>query len=98
MKKVIVIGILAIVLIIGCSKPSGNPVSSNEIWWGTPDTDAHWIDLSNYCSYRVSATQDKADSVCQAIGYFRSTGYEQDNCYVGGEKNVVLSRVACSMD
>ena len=98
MKKVIFIGVLAIALIFGCSKPGDNPVSSNENWWGTPDNDAQWINLSNYCSYRVPATQTAADSVCQEMGYYRSSGYEQENCFVGGESHTVLSRVACSAD
>lgn len=98
MKKVIFIGVLAVALILGCSKSSNNPVSSNEIWWSTPDTDARWIDISNCCGYRIPATQDKADSVCNEMGYFRSSGYEIENCYVTGEKHVVLSRVACSAD
>ena len=98
MKKVIFVGALILVLILGCSKPGENPVSSNEIWWESPDPGAQWIDLPNYCSYRIPASQEMADSVCQDRGYFRSSGYEQENCYVGGEKRVVLSKVACSID
>ncbi len=98
MKKVIFIGVLAVALILGCSKSSNNPVSSNEIWWGSPDSEARWIDISNFCSYRVPAIQEAADSVCLARGFYRSSGYEKENCYVGGVKQVVLSRVACSND
>lgn len=98
MKKVILVGLLAMVLILGCSRPSNNPTSSDEIWWGSVDSDASWIDLPSYCSYRVPATQVAADSICDARGFVRSTGYEQENCYVGGERRVVLSRVACSAD
>lgn len=96
MKKVIFMGAMTLVLILGCSSPSNNPVNSEEIWWGSPDSNAKWFDLPDYCSYRVSATQDAADSVCQERGYFKSSGYEMDNCYVGGEKRVVISKVACS--
>ncbi len=98
MKKVIFVGVLAVALILGCSKSSNNPVSSNEIWWGSPDSEARWIDISSFCSYRVPAIQEAADSVCQEMGYLRSSGYEIENCYVTGEKHVVLSRVACSSD
>ncbi|HHI02592.1 MAG: hypothetical protein DRP51_00640 [Candidatus Zixiibacteriota bacterium] len=98
MKKVIIIGVLALALILGCSRPGNNPVNSEEIWWGSPDPEATWIELPDYCSYRVPATQEAADSVCQDRGYLRSSGYEQDNCYVGGEKQVVLSCVACSVN
>lgn len=98
MKKVILIGALVLAFILGCSRPDNNPVVSNEIWWGSPDSHADWIDMPDYCSYQVPATQEAADSVCEARGYFRSSGYERENCYVGGEKKVVLSKVACSVD
>ncbi len=98
MKKVIIVGAIALTLVLGCSKPGSNPVGSSEIWWNSPDTDARWLDLPSYCSTRIPATQESADSICHNRGYFRSTGYEQENCYVGGQKQVVLSRVACSID
>lgn len=98
MKKVMCVGALVLLIILGCSRPSSNPTSSDENWWGSPDPDATWISVSDYCSYRVPATQDAADSICQHKGYYRSSGYEDDACYVGGEKRIYLSRVACSVD
>ena len=98
MKKVIFIGALIVALVLGCSSLEVNPVASNEIWWGSPDITAKWFDFPNYCSNRIPATKIAADSVCQARGYFQSSGYEKENCFVGGEKEVVLSRVACSIN
>ncbi len=98
MKKVIFMGALILVFILGCSKPGGNPVSSDEVWWGSPDPETTWINLPDCCSYRVPITKESADSVCQERGYLSSSGYEPENCYVGGEKHVVLSRVGCTVD
>lgn len=97
MKKVIIVGVLALMVVLGCSRPGNNPVNSDKIWWGAPDNNADWIDVTSFCSYRIPATLTAADSICEARGYYKSSGYEQENCYVGGEKRVVLSKVACSI-
>ncbi len=98
MKKVICVMAIILGLILACSKPGGNPVSSDEIWWNSPDPDAEWIVVPDYCSRRIPAVQASADSICTGRGYMRSTGYELEECYVSGEQRMVLSKVACSVD
>jgi len=98
MKKVVLVVLIVFGLILACSKTSTNPVSSDEIWWESPDPDARWFTLSDYCSYKVPAEQTCADSICNERGFIRSTGYEEEACYVSGERRMVLSKVACSVD
>ena len=98
MKKVILMGILALILVVACSQKATNPTNSEQIWWESPDPDATWITFANSCDSRVVPTQQAIDSVCMARGYYRSTGYEEEGCYVGGEKRIYVSRVACSLD
>lgn len=98
MNKVGFLAILALILVIACSQQGNNPTSSEQIWWESPDPDATWITFTSSCDSRVVPTQQAADSVCMARGYYKSTGYEEEGCYVGGEKRIYMSRVACSLD
>jgi len=98
MNKVILVVLIVLGLVVACSKTGDNPVSSQELWWESPDPDARWFTLPDYCSYKVPSVQASADSICNERGFLKSTGYEEEACYVGGERKMVLSRVACSSD
>jgi len=97
MKKVI--GAVALLMIVAlcCSTSNNNPAAPEEIWWGSPDNDAEWFEIENYCSYRMPPTKEVADSFCNEQGFSFSCGYTDGSCYVGGEQETVMSRVACSL-
>ena len=97
MKKVICAVALLMIVALCCSRPGSNPAAVEENWWGSPNPSARWFDIDNYCSYRMAPIKEVADSFCLEKGYLSACGYADGSCYVGGEQQIVLTRVACTL-